>query len=392
MSKLDAHMESLGVVVLIPTYNNDRYLSGVLDDALAHTSHVMVVNDGATDDTASILNAYSDRIAVYDQGHNQGKGAALQRGFKEAKAKGYSYVLTLDSDGQHLASDIPVFLEKLQDNPGALIVGARNMGQENVPGKSSFGHKFSNFWYRVDTGINLPDTQTGYRLYPLESISKINFWTTRFEFEVEILVRAAWRMVPVMAVPIDVYYPPGDERITHFRPFKDFTRISILNTWFFIAAMLWFRPILFFKRLRKKGVRGWWRENIVKPDETPGQKAKAVALGVFVGIAPFWGWQTLIALALAHLLKLNKAVTFAASNISIPPMIPFIVAGSIWIGCVLLGVDFSREVFIPDPFSWEKIGANIWVYLVGSFALAFLAAVGLGGLTFALLKLTQRRK
>ena len=268
MSKLDAHMEKLGVVILIPTYNNDRYLAGVIDDVLAHTSHVLIVNDGATDSTPEILSRYGNKLTVFDQGYNQGKGASLQRGFKEAANLGYKYVLTLDSDGQHLASDIPVFLEKLDTNPGSLIVGARNMGQENVPGKSSFGHKFSNFWYRIDTGIDLPDTQTGYRMYPLETVNKINFWTTKFEFEVEILVKSAWREIPVLAVPIDVHYPPKDERITHFRPFKDFTRISILNTWFFIAAIIWFRPMLFFKKLRRKGLRGWWRENIVKPEES----------------------------------------------------------------------------------------------------------------------------
>jgi len=390
MRKLDAQMEELGAAVLIPTYNNDRYLAGVLDDVLAETSHVIVINDGATDSTPDILASFGDRITVFDQGHNQGKGAGLQRGYKEAAKLGYKYILTLDSDGQHRASDIPVFLEKLKEVPGSLIVGARNMGQENVPGKSSFGHKFSNFWYRVDTGIDLPDTQTGYRMYPLETVNKINFWTTKFEFEVEVLVKSAWRDIPVLAVPIDVYYPPRDERITHFRPFKDFTRISILNTWFFIAAILWFRPILFFKRLRRKGLRAWWKENIVKPEESPGRKAMAVALGVFVGIAPLWGWQTLIAIAGAHLFKLNKALAFAASNISIPPMIPVIVFGSIWIGCAIMGIEFNKEIFFPEEFSWEKIGGNLTVYLVGSFALAFLAALGLGGITFALLKLTMR--
>ena len=128
----------------------------------------------------------------------------------------------------------------------------------------------------------------------------------------------------------------------------------------------------------------------MKPEEAPGRKAMAVALGVFVGIAPLWGWQTLIAIAGAHLFKLNKALAFAASNISIPPMIPVIVFGSIWIGCAIIGIEFNKEIFFPEEFSWEKIGGNLTVYLVGSFALAFLAALGLGGISFALLKLTMR--
>ena len=102
------------------------------------------------------------------------------------------------------------------------------MEQEGIPGKSSFGNKFSNFWFKVETGITLPDTQTGFRLYPLEPISKMKLFTTKFETEIEVIVKLAWKNVKCIPIKINVLYDPN-ERVTHFRPLRDFTRISILK-------------------------------------------------------------------------------------------------------------------------------------------------------------------
>ncbi len=71
----------------------------------------------------------------------------LDMGFRIAVKQGFEYAISIDSDGQHFAKDIPAFLNVLENNPGSLIIGARNMDQTSVPGKSSFGHRFSNFWY-----------------------------------------------------------------------------------------------------------------------------------------------------------------------------------------------------------------------------------------------------
>lgn len=80
----------------------------------------------------------------------------------------------------------------------------------------------------------------------------MRFFTNKYEFEIEVIVRAAWQDIPVEFVPINVYYPPQDERITHFRKVPDFTRISILNTLFVIMAVLYYRPRNFFRGLKKK--------------------------------------------------------------------------------------------------------------------------------------------
>ena len=154
---------------------------------LQYVGDVIVVNDGATDETSGIL-ASNSAITVIEYHPNQGKGYALKKGFKCAAGKGFQYAITIDSDGQHLASDIGLFLDKIQQCPDSLIVGSRLLRQENMPGGNTFANKFSNFWYRLQTGINLPDTQSGFRLYPLHKISRMHFITNRYESELEMLV------------------------------------------------------------------------------------------------------------------------------------------------------------------------------------------------------------
>ncbi|MBS4012508.1 MAG: glycosyltransferase family 2 protein [Bacteroidetes bacterium] len=237
--------------VIIPTYNNSNTLKKVIEDVKAFTSHIIVVNDGSTDNTSEILKTIIN-IKVITHQKNKGKGGALRTGFAEALKSGFKYAITIDSDGQHLAKDIPLFYDVISNNPGSLIIGSRLLIQENMPGKNTFANKFSNFWFRLQTGINLKDTQSGFRLYPLLDIDKMKLFSAKYEYELEILVRAAWRNINIIAIPIDVYYPPKEERITHFRPLRDFTRISVLNTIFTFLAIIYYRPALFFKKIKNK--------------------------------------------------------------------------------------------------------------------------------------------
>jgi glycosyltransferase involved in cell wall biosynthesis len=241
-----ARMRSLSCCILIPTYNNATTLNDVLHDALNFSSEVIVVNDGSTDNTTDIL-VHIHGIDVIRIDRNKGKGNALKEGFRYAFNKGFSYAVTVDSDGQHSFSDIPGFLDKIEECPHSMIIGARNMTVENKPKKNSFANKFSNFWYRIETGHKLPDTQSGFRLYPLEPVSKMKFFTRRYDFEIEVMVRCNWKGIRVDSVPIDVYYAPKEERISHFRPFVDFTRISILNTVLILIALAWVRPVRFIR-------------------------------------------------------------------------------------------------------------------------------------------------
>ena len=199
-------IKELKCVVLIPTYNNEKTLKQVIDSVRLYSPNVMVVNDGSTDSTAEILSK-EEGIHIVSYENNRGKGYALKTGLREAINLGYKYAITIDSDGQHYADDIPVFINEIKENPKSLLVGARNLQAENMPSKNTFANKFSNFWYKVETGITLSDTQSGFRLYPLDFIKSTRFITRGYEFEVEVIVRAAWKGLLVKNVPIKVFYP-----------------------------------------------------------------------------------------------------------------------------------------------------------------------------------------
>lgn len=244
-----AKMRQLKVCTVMPTYNNGGTLHDMVERVLAYCADVIVVNDGCTDNSAAILAAFGNAITVVDYDKNRGKGFALKQGFKKAKQLGFDYALTIDSDGQHFPEDIPLFVNALEQNEEALIVGSRNLNQENMPGGNTFANKFSNFWFKVQTGIDLPDTQTGFRLYPLRRLPKI--FSSRYEAELALLVFSAWRGIDLIPVKINVLYQ--EDRVTHFRPFWDFFRISVLNTVLCLVAVVYGWPSrLIHKMLRRK--------------------------------------------------------------------------------------------------------------------------------------------
>ncbi len=388
-TEISSKISALKCCVVIPTYNNQNSLEKVILGVLKYTNHIIIVNDGCTDNSDKIIKKYHDLTQIHFQ-KNKGKGAALRAGFAKATASGYHYGITIDSDGQHYPEDIPVFIEELekhQKSQDILLIGSRNMTHESVPKNSSFGNKFSNFWYRVETGINLSDTQSGFRLYPLNTLKNIKFYTTKFEFEIESIVKLAWRGVEVKNVPIKVLYPK--DRISHFRPIKDFIRISILNTWLVLVAFLFIKPRNLIRKLRSKGLKKFFIENVLHHSDNPSKKAFSIALGVFIGIAPFWGFQTVLVLALAVFLNLNKVIAFAFSNISIPPMIPVIIYGSIKLGDFLIGQD-SSTLSLNDISTNTEWGVGMKAYLVGSFALAAVAAIIFGTLGFLILKFSRQ--
>ena len=380
----------LNCCIIIPTYNNDHALESVISGVLAYTDHVIVVNDGSTDQTKAIL----DRIPMIQKitiPVNTGKGWALRQGFAHAIKQGYRYAITIDSDGQHFPEDLPLFLDLIEEQPDSLILGARDMVQEAVPGTSNFGHKFSIFWFKVETGITVLDVQTGFRLYPLNRIKEIRWVVSKkYEYEVEILVRLAWQGVNILSVPVKVYYAPKEIRVSHFRKFKDFTRVSIANSILVFMALLWVRPLSFFKGLRKKSIREFFMEYVVNSQDSNSKLAMSVALGLFVGVTPIWGWQIVTTFGLAHLFKLNKFVAVTFSNISLPPMLPFIIFLSYMLGGWVMGVEMSNLHYIHGlGFQWIK--ENLIQYLLGSLILGFLLSLVLGHVAYILLTVFRKK-
>jgi glycosyltransferase involved in cell wall biosynthesis len=375
--------------VVIPTYNNGKTLADVINGVLQHTHDVIVVNDGSDDHTSDILLDFPKiHIVSYDK--NRGKGHALKQGFKKALELKFEYAITIDSDGQHDPEDIISFTETLKREGKSLIVGARSLkGLENVPSRNSFANRFSNFWFHLQTGIRLNDTQSGFRLYPLSLFEKRKYVSRKYEFELEVLVRAAWRGINIISIPIYAYYAPLNERVSHFRPFRDFGRISILNFFLTFLAIAYYRPVMIIRKFRKKKLREIIREDLFSGKYSNKKIAASVGFGVFMGILPIWGYQLVVGFIIAHFLKMSKTIFFLAANISLPPMLPFILYLSYVTGSFVMG-DFSWKV--DFDLTLESIKQNLVQYLIGSVILAVVAGLFFGFLASVIVPFIRNRK
>lgn len=210
--------------IVIPVYNNPDTINSVVRDALKTGAYVVVVDDGSVPQVT--LEIANDNLHLLRHTTNKGKGEAILTGGYHVKALGFESFFAVDADGQHFPAEISRFSDKnLQE---CIVIGCRRF-EDNVPGSSKFGRAFSNFWIKVETGLELNDTQSGFRSYPV-SILDLPLYKKRYDFEIEVLVRHAWQGGCVEEVDISVYYPKPDERVSHFDKFRDNVRLSLLHS------------------------------------------------------------------------------------------------------------------------------------------------------------------
>ena len=255
-------VEENEVCAVIPTYQNAKTLLKVVADVHRVVDTVFVVDDGSNDGTAALLDKATgserpEKVLTHPK--NCGKGAALKTGLTYARQQGFRYAVTVDADGQHRADDIPALLKAVEEEPDALAIGSRELQHENMPAKSTFANRFSNFWFALQTLQRLPDTQSGLRIYPLRRLHGLRWMSARYEAELTLLVFSAWAGVKLLPVPVSVYYPPRDQRVTHFRPGRDFTRISVLNTLLCFLMVVYGWPRIFCRQIAR-GVKGVFRK------------------------------------------------------------------------------------------------------------------------------------
>lgn len=358
-------------LVCIPTFNNAESIVGVIRETLEQCQRpVLVLDDGSDipvlefiEKDSGLKQLLGNRLTVHRFEQNQGKGAALQKAFQIALQRNFTHVITMDGDGQHKASDLNVIQNEILLHPWALIIGKRKLTGEHVPSSSKFGRKFSNFWVKYQTDQTVEDSQSGFRSYPLFFVQNFNFFTKKYDFEIEILIRLMWKKVAVREVEIDVYYPPHGERVSHFDKLWDNVKISLLNTVLVILSVL--------------------RSNISRK-----RIIASVALGVFIGVIPIYGFQMYLAALVAFLFRLNFPLMFLAGQISLPPMIPIWTFLSLEIGSKLTNT--SLAISLDNVM--ESAQRLIPVWFLGSAVLGLILAVIAAVLTFFLTKNQQSKK
>ena len=227
-------------LVLIPSYNPGGLLRSTVEGALAQWAPVWVVVDGSTDDSLKVLREIQSlhaHLRVIALAQNMGKGAAVLRGMEQAHAKGFTHVLTMDSDGQHPATLIPNFMAASMVRPEAMILGQPVFGPE-APRIRVWGRKISNLWAGVETlGAGVADSLYGFRVYPIAPLMKVMHGQTRmrrFDFDPEAVVRLSWAGVPPVNLSAPVrYFQEGEGGVSHFKYLRDNT----LLTWMHIRLV-----------------------------------------------------------------------------------------------------------------------------------------------------------
>ena len=216
-------------IIIIPAYKpNDRL--PVLVDELLHLklTQIVIVDDGGKEDFASLFNGLKQKgCHVIHHDHNLGKGAAIKTGVRYAyeHIKGCTGYVTCDADGQHLANDILLVAKALEEHPDSLVLGTRDLHSDNVPKKSRFGNAFSSTYFKLVTGIQCSDTQTGLRGIPLSLTETVLALTeNRYDFEMTFLIQVIQEKQSFVSVPIATVYEDNNSS-SHFRPIMDSLRI-----------------------------------------------------------------------------------------------------------------------------------------------------------------------
>lgn len=231
--------------VVIPVFNHGRTVVDMVRQCVDLGFTVFVVDDGSDDLDEAVFHGWAGVRFLYHR-TNRGKGAALKTGFRAAAAAGFSWAITLDADGQHRPEDAAGLIAAVPRGTRPVMVGCRQqMLDAGAPWTSRFGRGFSNFWIRRAAGPKISDTQSGFRIYPLPEVMDLGVQAGRYQFELEVLVKARWYGLPVIEAPVSVVYLPEGGRVSHFHPFFDFIRNTAMFARLIVQRIFGRRPKAF---------------------------------------------------------------------------------------------------------------------------------------------------
>ncbi len=226
----------MSICIVVPVYNSP-FIEEVLDDLVEYDYKIIVIDDGST---KRVITKHS-KITILRHATNMGKGEAILSGAKYAKEHGFNAIVTFDGDKQHISSQIASLISAYKEE--SIVIGNRDFSSVNVPDSSKFGRTFSNFWVFLETFKFLSDTQSGFRIYPI-SILDLNIRNRRFDFEIEVLALHCYRGGKIIDVEVECYYPPQEERVSHFDKVYDNIRLTKAHTKLMIQRYLLLRGIL----------------------------------------------------------------------------------------------------------------------------------------------------
>jgi uncharacterized protein (DUF2062 family) len=390
--------------LILPTYNNASTLADIVGRCLKLGLPTYVVDDGCTDNTRQILEAFSNdchlKVLVHTQ--NRGKAGAIQTGFAAATVDGCTHAVTMDTDGQLAPEQIPDLIAAGRKNPDALILGARDFEIAGYPAQSRLGRRLANFFIFIESGAKVSDSQCGLRLYPLGMINHLKVRSGRYGYETEVITRAAWAHCDVVEVPVSCRYFPADERVSHYEPWLDTFRAIGLHLRLVLRSLSpwphrrW--PI------GSHDPRPWWRRLLhwVNPmdlwrqarlERRGAPMAAAVAVGVFIANLPLYGLHAILCLYAARRLKLHPLGVLAGSLAAAPPFAFLLVPSDIEVGHrIIHGTWLHFAQLNPDHVSsWKLLQVYAGEWTLGGLLLGVVMGLVTFGLIVGLVHLVPRR-
>jgi len=265
------------------------------------------------------------------------------------------------------------------------------MDAPNVPASSRFGRRFSDFWLRLETGQAVRDSQSGFRLYPVDYVSRLGLKGGRYDFEVDVLAQAAWAGLTIRSVGVGVVYAEKGKRISHFRPFLDNLRITHRHVMLIGRRLLPWphrrlvpgaddelrlflrHPVTFLRRL-------------LGEHATPSVLAMAAGVGTFLAALPLLSLHTVVIVYVATRFALNRVMAVAIQNLCMPPFVPFV--------CVEIGYFMRHGRWLSEMTrqTWiHEAPVRLWEWLLGSLVAAPILAVVTGFLVFGVTAALQSR-
>jgi uncharacterized protein (DUF2062 family) len=375
--------------VTVPVYNNSATVREVVTGCLSLMRNVVVIDDGSTDaDVAGLLSGMGAIVLKHER--NLGKGQAILTASRFVETRGGRYMITIDADGQHDPRDIGKFIPLMREEAPGVVIGSRNFDTENVPASSRFGRSFANFWLKVETGKTVDDCQSGFRAYPVRYLNQLRFRGSRYDFEAEVLAKAAWAGLSLETVPISVTYPKPGQRVSHFKPLLDNLRLTGIHSMLVGRRLL---PVphkklvneasgMDFSLLRHPGKV---LNMLLRENATPEGLAMSAAVGLFLGVLPLLFMHTLVILYVSLRLNLNKVVSLNVQHLAMPPFIPAL--------CIETGYYLRHGTWLTNlsfKTVFEQFSSRLYEWFLGSLIISPIAAVLIGSLMFVAATLLKK--
>ena len=372
-------------VIVAPIYNHAAAVVPVLQGLARYDMPVIVVNDGSTDETAVVLERWqaewsggageSNPRLVQSHAVNQGKAAALRTGFAQAARLGFTHAATIDTDGQHDPADLQRLLDRADEHPEAIIIGARVREGSDAPPASRFGRTISNGLVWLESGVKTTDCQSGMRIYPLARMDALTGHAARYGFETEVIVRAGWHGVPVIETPIRCIYRVPGGRTTHVNIKRDTLAHVGMHAGLLARAHLP-GPIRLpaecdtgsIPRRVGRWLSPWRLVRMARGDAQSRERfAASIGVGLLMATLPIYGAKTVVCLWLSGRFRLHPLAVVGTSSLSTPPLGFVFVSLSIYTGSLLLhGHTPDLTGITNEATRWSTLSTLVTEWLVGS--------------------------